>query len=156
MPADAISVLEYESMVFSRHLAGIAGRTRRRGGVLDQSAYTLLSLLQAGGPTSVAELAAITGLDTSTLTRQTAALQRSGLADRIPDPDGGKARKLRVTDLGARLVDEERQASRTALDNLTTDWPETDRATLAALLSRLNKAIESHSGRDPWPRCDGD
>lgn len=139
-------------MIFGRHLAGFAGRSRRRGGVLDQSAYTLLSLLQAGGPTSVTELAAMTGLDASTLTRQTAALQRAGLADRIPDPNGGKARKFRVTDEGARLVDDERRASRAALETLTADWPETDRATLAALLSRLNIAIEEYSGRSAWPR----
>lgn len=153
MPADTISVLEYESMVFGRHLAGFPGRTRRRRGVLDQSAYTLLSLLQTGGPTSIAELAAITGLDTSTLTRQTAALQRSGTAERIPDPDGGKARKFRVTDEGERLVDEERRASRAALEMLTADWPKADREALATLLGRLNNAIEGRSGHS-WPRAE--
>ena len=148
----AIDEIEYEGMLFGRHLAALpAGRTRRKGGLLDQSAYTLLSLLDAGGPASLAELAAATGLDVSTLNRQTAALRRSGLAERFDDPDGGQARKLRLSAEGARLLGEERAASRALLAELLHDWSEADRARFGELLGRYNRVIEDRSKRH-WPR----
>ncbi|GAB2494990.1 MarR family winged helix-turn-helix transcriptional regulator [Promicromonospora xylanilytica] len=147
-----IDRIEYEAMLFGRHLATLpAGRSRRKGGRLDQSAYTLLSLLDAGGPASLAELAAATGLDISTLNRQTAALRRTGLAERFEDPDGGQARKLRLSDDGRRLLAEEREASQELLADLLADWPEQDQAQLAELLTRYNRVIEERSGRH-WPR----
>ncbi|MGM7668222.1 MarR family winged helix-turn-helix transcriptional regulator [Microbacterium sp. A93] len=151
MTADPINVIEYESMVFERHLSSLPGRTRRSGGVLDQSAYTLLNLLQAGGPQSIGELSAVTGLDASTLNRQTAALLRDDLAERIADPDGGLARKFRATAHGELSAQEERAASRAGLGRLMEDWASEDREAFAELLGRFNRSIEERTGRD-WPR----
>lgn len=148
---DPIATIEYEAMVFGRHLARFPGRNRRSTGALDQSAYTLLSLLQANGPATISELGTITGLDASTLNRQTAALLRDGYAERIPDPAGGIARKFQTTEHGELTVNEERRASRGALAHVTDDWNETDRAAFARLLRRLNQSIERSSGRT-WPR----
>ncbi|WP_249667373.1 MarR family winged helix-turn-helix transcriptional regulator [Cellulomonas fengjieae] len=148
MSSDPVARLEYESMVFARHLAG---STRRSGGELDQSAYVLLTLLQACGPSSIGDLAATTGLDASTLNRQTAALLRNGHAERITDPDGGVARKFRLTPDGERALNEERSASTAALDAITADWADDDRAALATLLGNLNMSIEARVGRS-WPR----
>lgn len=153
MSGDAIAAIEYESLVFSRHLAELPGRARRAGGVLDQSAYTLLSILEVGGPASIGDLVTITGLDASTLNRQTAALLRAGYADRIPDPDGGVARKFRITEHGERVLGEERRASRRVLTESIADWDDVDRERFAALLTRLNRAVEARSGRS-WPRPD--
>ena len=122
----AIDEIEYEGMLFGRHLAALpAGRTRRKGGQLDQSAYTLLSLLDAGGPAS--------------------------LAERFEDPDGGQARKLRLSAEGSRLLGEERTASRALLADLLHDWSEQDRARFGELLGRYNRVIEDRSKRH-WPR----
>lgn len=119
--------------------------------MLDQSAYTLLNLLRAAGPQSIGELSAVTGLDASTLNRQTAALMRDDLAERIPDPHGGVARKFTPTARGMALVEEERAASRDALRTLMDDWTDADQQALGELLGRLNRAIEDRSGRQ-WPR----
>ncbi|WP_460776206.1 MarR family winged helix-turn-helix transcriptional regulator [Microbacterium sp. GXF7504] len=151
MDIDPVAVVEYEAMIFGRHLAGFPGRSRRRHGVLDQSAYVLLSLLRVAGPMSIRELSDTTGLDASTLNRQTAALVRSGHAERIPDPDGGVARKFTATAAGTAALLEEREASRAALASLTADWAPSDREALGELLGRLNRAIESRAGRT-WPR----
>lgn len=151
MTEDAIAAIEYEAFVFGRHLTGMPGRTRRSGGVLDQSAYTLLNVIQAGGPASIGELAAVTGLDTSTLNRQTAALMRAGYVDRIANPDGGIARQFRLSPFGVQVLSEERQASRSALENLLSEWDASDLTQLARLLGRLNSTIEHKSGR-VWPR----
>lgn len=151
MTSDPISTIEYESMLFGRHLTGLPGRTRRTRGVLDQSAYTLLSLLQAGGSASIGELTTTTGLDTSTLNRQTAALVRDGHAERIADPAGGLARKFRPTADGLRVLDEERAASQEALAGITASWSDSDRDAFATLLRRFNDNLEARSGRT-WPR----
>lgn len=148
---DLIAAIEYETMVFGRHLSGLPGRSRRSKGVLDESAYTLLSLLHVGQPCSIGELSTITGLDVSTLNRQTAALVRSGYAERIADPNGGIARKFVLTDEGLSALKEEQQASRTALAAVVHDWSTEDQETLSSLLRRLNQGIEKRSGRT-WPR----
>lgn len=148
MSSDSVARIEYESMVFARHLAG---STRRSGGELDQSAYVLLTLLQADGPSSIGDLAATTGLDASTLNRQTAALLRDGHAVRIPDPAGGVARKFQLTPDGERVLNEERAASTAAVSTITSDWTDEDCAALATLLGKLNMSIEARVGRS-WPR----
>ena len=67
---------------------------------------------------SIGELSDAFGLDASTLNRQTAAAMRAGLLERIPDPDGGMARKFRITDEGARMLDEEREGIVRSLDQV--------------------------------------
>lgn len=151
MVHDPLAALEYETMVFGRHLSVLPRRPRRRGGVLDHSAYVLLAILSARGSVTIRQLSDITGLEASTLNRQTAALLRDGYAERISDPLGGAAKKFRLTTSGERILAEERGASQQALDSLTANWTEEDRARLAELLGRLNEAIEYRTGRH-WPR----
>lgn len=91
------------------------------------------------------------GLDVATLNRQTAAAVRAGLVERIPDPDGGLARKFRITEEGERRLDEERTGLVASPDRILTDWPEEDIAAFADLLQRFVSAIERLHGM-PWPR----
>ncbi|MGW4246543.1 MarR family winged helix-turn-helix transcriptional regulator [Nocardia sp. NPDC004722] len=143
-PTDA---LEFEAMLFGRYsLISRKGHNR-----LDRSAYTILSLLRSNGPLSIGQLSEALGLDVSTLNRQTAAMMKSGLLERIPDPDGGIARKFRVTAEGGTTLEDERAESIRHLDAILTDWPEEEVAALAAYLERFNTAIEHYHGR-PWPR----
>ncbi|MFD9502591.1 MarR family winged helix-turn-helix transcriptional regulator [Streptomyces sp. NPDC060035] len=143
--------VEYEQMLLSRHglLQHRDGRTKDGG--LERSAYILLSRLRVQGPMSIGELSDAFGLDASTLNRQTAAVMHTGLAERIPDPAGGMARKFRITDKGARLLDEERERTVRSLGRVMADWPEQDIAAFAAYLKRFNTGIERLGGR-PWPR----
>lgn len=154
MKHDPIDVIEYETMLLGRHLTTLPGRSRRSGGSLDQSAYTLLSLLEVGGPMSIGDLASVTGLDASTLNRQTAALMRAGHAERIAAPDGGIARQFRLTTAGTAALSDERSATRASLAVLVEDWPKADREQFATLLQKLNRTIEERSGRS-WPRAQG-
>ncbi|GAA3159840.1 MULTISPECIES: MarR family winged helix-turn-helix transcriptional regulator [Streptomyces] len=146
-PTEAI---EYEQMLLSRHTLSRRGG-RRRGGELEHSAYLLLSRIRVQGPMSIGELTDAFGLDTSTLNRQTAAALRAGHLERIPDPDGGMARKFRLTDKGARALDEERTGTVRALDHVMADWSAEDLTAFAAYLRRFNADIERSGGR-PWPR----
>jgi DNA-binding MarR family transcriptional regulator len=143
--------VEYEQMLLSRH--GLPGRAggRRKDGLLERSAYILLSRIRVQGPMSIGELSDAFDLDASTLNRQTTAARRAGLVERVPDPEGGMARKFRITAEGARMLDEERAGTVRSLDRVMADWTDEDIAHFAALLRRFNAGIERLGGR-PWPR----
>ncbi|WNI21710.1 MarR family transcriptional regulator [Streptomyces sp. ITFR-16] len=145
MPVDRI---EFETMLLGRHMSLL---TSRGGGRLDRSAYILLSRIRAQGPMSIGQLHDAFGLDTSTLNRQTAAMLRAGVVERIPDPDGGIARKFVITDEGARRLDRDRAENREGLGLVLADWSPEEAAQLADNLARLNRDIERLDGR-PWPR----
>lgn len=100
---------------------------------------------------SIGQLTEAFGLDTSTVNRQTAALLRAGLVDRIPDPIGGIARKFRITDTGEQALEAERQANTEGLDRVMVNWSADDVAAFAGYLERFNTDIERLDGR-PWPR----
>uniref|UniRef100_A0AAU3GW16 MarR family transcriptional regulator n=1 Tax=Streptomyces sp. NBC_01401 TaxID=2903854 RepID=A0AAU3GW16_9ACTN len=143
--------VEYEQMLLGRHdLAHLRGG-RHKNALMDRSAYVLLSRIRVQGPMSNGELSDAFGLDASTLNRQTAAATRAGLAERIADPEGGMARKFRITDKGARLLDEERERIVHGLDRVMNDWPDEDITAFAGYLKRFNSGIEQLSKR-PWPR----
>lgn len=120
--------------------------------MLEGSAYTLLSLIDAGGPSSIGTLSDITGLDASTLNRQTAALVRDGHVERIPDPAGGIARVFKLTFAGQMALEMEQSQSRAALARTLAGWSKAEREELARVMRRFNDAIERGYPK-PWPRA---
>ncbi|ASE11627.1 MULTISPECIES: MarR family winged helix-turn-helix transcriptional regulator [Kocuria] len=147
---DSVSELVYEHMLLSRYaLQGAPPQSRTEA--LDRSSTVLLARLQAGGPMSVAELAQSFGLDISTVHRQVAAAMKSGLIERIKDPEGGVARKHRPTEEGLRRLEEEFHARRESFERFTRDWSAEDVATLAHLTRRFNESVEASLGHS-WPR----
>ncbi|MEU8505693.1 MarR family transcriptional regulator [Streptomyces brevispora] len=147
-PTDEV---EYEQMLLARHDLAHHRGGRHKYALLERSAYILLSRIRIQGPMSNGELSEAFGLDASTLNRQTAAVTRAGLAERIPDPGGGMARKFRITDKGAKLLDQERERVVRSLDQIMNDWPDEDIAAFAGYLKRFNSGIE-HLSKRPWPR----
>lgn len=145
-PMDAV---EFETMLLGRYT--INPQYPLESGLLERSAYLLLSRIETEGPMSIGQLSDAFGLDASTLNRQTGALLRAGLVERIPDPEGGIARKFRITPNGRTRLETERTAKTAGLANLMEDWAPEDVAGFAAYLRRFNIDIERHRGR-PWPR----
>lgn len=141
--------VEFETMLLGRYTNN--ARYRRDGTRLDRSAYVLLSRLSAEGPMSIGQLTDAFGLDTSTLNRQTAALLRTELVERIPDPEGGIARKFHITAAGEASLEAERTANTEGLERVMSNWSAADVAAFAGYLERLNTDIEHLDGR-PWPR----
>ncbi|MFE9134414.1 MarR family winged helix-turn-helix transcriptional regulator [Streptomyces sp. NPDC007355] len=144
--------LEFETMLLGRHAHLYAPRSRAAGGNLDRSAYVLLSRIRMHGPMSIGQLSEAFGLDASTLNRQTAAMLRAGVVERIPDPDGGIARKFRITQEGERRLDADRDANVAGLDRVMEHWSPEDVTRFADYLERFNRDIERLEGR-PWPRA---
>lgn len=145
--------LERELMLLSRHQVMV--RPERAGSRLERSAYLLLNRIDAQGPMTIGQLAEAFRLDTSTVNRQTAALLRAGLAERVPDPDGGMARKLRITEEGAGRLAADRAFHRGCLAKVVADWSPREVRELEDVLVRLNRSVEALEGR-PWPRAEDD
>ncbi|MEU5884037.1 MarR family winged helix-turn-helix transcriptional regulator [Spirillospora sp. NPDC047279] len=145
-----IHLIEYETMLLGRH-SHLVNTPTGRDDRLERSGYILLSRIRSDGPMTIRELSDAFGLDPSTLNRQTSALMRDGLLERIPDPDGGIARKFRITDIGERRLDEHRDHNIRGLDKILSEWTPDDVATFATFLRRFNTDIERVTGR-AWPR----
>jgi DNA-binding MarR family transcriptional regulator len=148
-PGADLRDVERELTLIGRHQLMVANHPDPAR--LDRSAYLLLTRLEIEGPMSVGQLAEAFGLDTSTVTRQTAAMLRADLVERIPDPDGGIARKLRVTATGAQRLAADRAWMYEGLGRVIGDWPHEDVRRLADALAQFNNSVEQLEGR-AWPR----
>jgi DNA-binding MarR family transcriptional regulator len=146
-----LDLIEFETMLLGRYMHLLTPRMRGGDGRLDRSAYLLLSRIQVEGPMSISQLSDAFGLDTSTLNRQTAAMLRSGIVERIPDPAGGIARKFAITAEGERRLASDRALNLNGLEKVMAEWAPEEVAEFAAYLGRLNRDIEHLDGR-PWPR----
>jgi DNA-binding MarR family transcriptional regulator len=137
-----------ELTLVSRHQVSSATK-----GVLERSAYLMLNRIDATGPMTARELAEALQLEISTVTRQVAAMLRDDVVERIPDPSGGLARKLRITPTGASRLAADRERYSAGLGKVVSDWPDSECADLYRLLRTLNERIEELQGT-PWPRED--
>lgn len=141
--------LQYESLLLTRHANVLSRAASGQEAPLDRSAWVLLTRLEQDGPLSIREMRDALGLDDSTLNRQTASIVRSGLADRIRDPEGGIARKFQVTDLGRRRLESDRDNAGATLSIVLGGWSDTEVAALISWLRRYNEAFEEYDDR-PW------
>lgn len=148
MPGSAITTIEREALLLVRHLTLTA--VRRTRVTIDRSAYTLLACLDDGREMSLGELSEVLGLDVSTISRQTTAMLRSGLLERIGDPAGGAARKLRATQAGEQSLRDACAQNIDLLRHVTESWEPEDLAAFARYLERFNGAFEELESR-PWP-----
>lgn len=144
---DALDLVEREMTRLVRRAQHVTLHTDAPGPPLERSAYTILGLLNDHGPMRNTALAELLHLDGSTVSRHVAALQRAGLIAREPDPDDGRAARLRLTATGQRAVESTRLARRGALRELIGSWPEEDRQALATLLGRLNAGLDGKLGQ---------
>lgn len=101
---------------------------------------TLLALSHAGRP-SMGEVAAALDLDLGQTSRQMAALEKLGLAGRVPDPDDGRRTLLVLTPQGAEANDAWRDAWSQDYLEPVADWDEQEITSLTAWLSRVEWSL---------------
>jgi DNA-binding MarR family transcriptional regulator len=141
---EAFGRLEREVALLLRRSRAISGRLAGElHRDLDGAAYGLLVLLDDAGPLRASDVVARLGLDKSTVSRQVASLVDLGLIDRAADPVDGRAQVLSTSVEGHRRLSEVRDARRSRWEADLADWDTTDVATLAHLLSRLNRLGEA-------------
>lgn len=144
-------LIEFEMVLLSRHSYFDGPRKADAHKKVDRSAYVVLTRIDLDGPLSIGELSAALGLDTSTVNRQTTAMLKADLLERIPDPQGGMARKLAMTTEGAARLEYARDTTVESLGRVMTGWTDDEAADFARMLERFNRGIEALEGR-PWPR----
>ncbi|MFJ2173315.1 MarR family winged helix-turn-helix transcriptional regulator [Streptomyces sp. NPDC087851] len=143
--------LERELLILTRHREMTTPRRLHGTDALDRSAYVLLNRLEVQGPMSVADFVDAFGLAASTFTRQTAALLKDGLVERMLDPAGGVARKFRITRKGRDRVTADRDRVVTGLTEVVADWSPERLSRFLDDLQQFNTDIERLTGR-AWPR----
>jgi len=95
-------------------------------------------------PPRMTELADRLGIVPRSLTTVIDALEEAGLVRREIDPRNRRAILLRLTDHGAAVRDELREARRRAAEDLFAPLTAEDRETLATLLTRLDPEDGTH------------
>jgi len=110
---------------------------------LDGAAFGVLMALFKCGARRQGEIAEVSLLDPSTVSRYVAQLVRAGLVSRRADPADGRAVQLVLTPAGAALAEQVATRRRAMLGDLIADWSPADAGTLVGLLRRLNDDIEA-------------
>ncbi|MGH3379727.1 MAG: MarR family winged helix-turn-helix transcriptional regulator [Actinoallomurus sp.] len=126
-------------------------RTMVEAGIaLDRASAPLLRLLaDAPEPVRLGTLADRLAVEAPHVTRQVQRLERTGFVERVPDPDDGRAQRVRITAAGAEAVECVRAVGRRWMAEALADWSEEDRHRLAVLSHRmvddfLRHAEENH------------
>ncbi len=140
---DPLSDIEVQLAVLARTLEGMSRRSQIHR-ELDRSSYLLARTLASDGPASINGLAARLGLDATTVTRQVATMERSGLVSRHAHPSDGRVSVIELAPPGRRRMDEVRAAREARIGELVADWPVPDRTAFADLLERFNQSLLEH------------
>ncbi|MFF9168039.1 MULTISPECIES: MarR family winged helix-turn-helix transcriptional regulator [unclassified Streptomyces] len=104
---------------------------------LDRAAVALLRQIADSEPLRSGELANRLGVEASHVTRTVQQLQKSGYVTRVPDPDDGRAQRIRLTDTGRQAVDAIRDAGARGMQLALADWSTEDLRQLATLFHRM-------------------
>ncbi|HEU5031177.1 MAG TPA: MarR family transcriptional regulator [Spirillospora sp.] len=129
-------------------------RTVAEAGVpVDRAAVPLLrALADAPGPLRPGELAVLLAVEAPHVTRQVQRLERAGYVERVPDPDDGRAQRVRITGAGLEAFERIRAAGRQWMADALAAWSPDERAQLAGLVHRMVDDFLAHSER--LARCE--
>jgi DNA-binding MarR family transcriptional regulator len=138
-----------DAMLTALMTVGRVMRQRREDDTVDPGTFWLLKTISHRGPLRITELASSTHLDTSTVSRHVAQLERNGLVERTPDPADGRAQLVGISPDGQEQLDEAFQRRRRVLENTLADWESDDVAEFERLLGKFVQGIDSGgSGRE--------
>jgi DNA-binding MarR family transcriptional regulator len=108
---------------------------------------SVLSVLVFGGARTLSALADVEQVKAPTMTRIVDALERAGLAQRLPDADDRRKLSIAATVAGTRLIQQGRSRRVKALAQLLADLDRDERATLNAAIALLARLQTRKSGQ---------
>jgi len=108
---------------------------------------SVLSVLVFGGARTLSALADVEQVKAPTMTRIVDALERAGLAQRLPDADDRRKLSIAATVAGTRLMQQGRSRRVKALAQLLADLDRDERATLNAAIALLARLQTRKSGQ---------
>jgi DNA-binding MarR family transcriptional regulator len=148
-PAQVVPVAVQSSAVDSlMHALMSIGRLMRHRAAnedLDPGTFWLLKTLAAQGAMRVTDLATCASLDTSTVSRHVTQLHRSGLIERTPDPDDGRAQRVELSQEGLKKLHDSMDRRRTLLQHSFAGWDATDVEQLDRLLARFVGSMDNQN-----------
>ncbi|MBY0122478.1 MarR family winged helix-turn-helix transcriptional regulator [Bacillus sp. S/N-304-OC-R1] len=143
MDERAIETIELELAILIRRINSISNY--KKFGNLDRSAYLLLHQINVhNGSAGVKILADEFQLDISTVSRQTASLEKKEYVYRIPDPSDGRAYFLQITELGKKELLQYKKSRMERVSEIIESWTDEEREIFGQLLKKFNRgAINS-------------
>jgi DNA-binding MarR family transcriptional regulator len=138
--ADDMARVETEMAILGRRIENAARRSTTFR-LMDRAAYLIARTLEEGGPASLNEIAKALSLDSSTVTRQVAAMEARGQATRKIHPDDGRAWVISVTPLGRKQMESISETRRSRFGSWLEAWSPADVASFGELLHRFNEAL---------------
>jgi DNA-binding MarR family transcriptional regulator len=103
--------------------------------------YTLLTRIAGNPGIRAADLAALFGLDKSTLSRQVNVLVEHGLVERTGERPGKRGVVLELTDTGEAALLAAVDSVRAALSGWLEGWSDVEIGDFAAMVARLNQRV---------------
>jgi DNA-binding MarR family transcriptional regulator len=116
-------------------------RQRQPGDEIDYSAFPLLKLLSHQGPMRLSALAAVLGLDASTVSRHARQLEDRGLLERTLDPDDRRASRVAVSEQGNACLAKGFETRKQLMTHALDGWTDEERDTMRELLHRLVQTL---------------
>lgn len=137
MSQPSLELIEKEITDFIRRIV----ISEKRNDQLERSAYIILRILSANGPSGVKSLAEALQLDISTISRQAAALEAKNYVQRIPNPQDKRAYFYQITTLGEEELDKNKQRRFERLGKILEDWSEEEQLAFGKLLQKYNQHV---------------
>jgi len=106
-------------------------------GEIDHGASIVLGVLYRHGPKRPSDIAQLTGLDLSTVSRHARSQEDAGRVAKVADPADRRAHRLALTEAGIERVDEMWQRRLARLTEYIGHWSPEDARTLTVLAERL-------------------
>jgi DNA-binding MarR family transcriptional regulator len=116
---------------------------RRAGVEVDRSGIIILATLDRLGPMRMSDLAAEIGLDRSTISRQVAAVVRSGYVQKLEDSSDARASQLQLTPRGHATRRKLAEAWHDIVTELLAEWSNEEQAQLGRLLGKLAQQMRA-------------
>lgn len=116
-------------------------QTAAVGAVVTRAGYAALRALADEGTLTLRQLATACAMDGAAASRQVAALVDEGLVERSATDGDARSVDLRLTGRGREVYARIAEYRLAHLTGVLDGWTEADKATLAALVTRLSKAL---------------
>ena len=136
-PASAEDALAVLLMSIGRRM-----RMRNDDDLVDPAQMPLLFALSCRGAVRLNDVAHLTHLDASTISRHVKQLLDKELIVSSPDPEDGRARLVEISDEGSKVLSRTIEHRRRIVAEALTDWTQDERETLRLQLNRLTDSFQ--------------
>jgi len=142
----ALHSIEREVGALIRRVRRVIGeRARAVHPELQPSAYLILTYLHEEDDVRSSRLVENFGIDKGAISRQIRSLGDLGLVERSPDPEDGRATRLRLTDDAKARLDAVRDHRWGRFNQRLAEWSDDDLVAFAETLQLYNESLDSQA-----------